>query len=139
MSLPGAFWRGMGQRPMLPLCRATCPTPGAQGHQRARSAHASDATRHGLGFAPVPQALPLDAGRPRSAENRLISRLKDRRPAARREARAGRRPHALRARCGAYSLIQGIKSRKPRQHWLSGRLLVQKTTRKRGTNGTTKS
>ena len=139
MSLPGAFWRGMGRRPMLALCRATCPPPGAQGHQRARSAHASDATRHGLGFASVPQALPLDARRSRSAENRLISRLKDRKPAARREARAGRRPHALRARCGAYSLIQGNKYGKPHQHWLCGRLLAFKTTRERISDGTTRT
>jgi len=136
MSLPGAFWRGMGRRPMLPLCRATCPTPRAQGHQRARSAHASDAARHSFGFAPAPQALPLDAMRSRSAQNRLISRLKDRKPAARRGARAGRRPHALRARCGAYSLIQGIKYGNPRQCWRSGRFGHQKgggddATRKR--------
>ena len=133
MSLPGAFWRGMGRRPMLPLCRATCPTPGTQGHQRARSAHASDAARHSFGFASAPQALPLDAGRSRSAENWPKPRSEKQGFAA---AGGGQAQRRTPAGADPYSLIQGIKYGNPRQCWRSGRFGHQKgggddATRKR--------
>lgn len=72
----------MGQRPMLTLCRATCPTIRAQRAQRAHALHRALPLAQPCGFA----AFALAHGSPRGARfarcQGLLARHKNKLPAS---------------------------------------------------------
>lgn len=126
--------RGMGQGPMSSLTRETCPT--AQGQK-------PPARRFWLPLTPLALAQPFAASAPAPApaatgpaaqKSGLFPRHEKQGFCAEGGGQAERRTPPAQ---GPYSLIHGNKSRKPRQHWLSGRFDGQNNHRERTTSGTT--
>lgn len=120
-------------RSTLNLARATCPSMCSRLHQRA--------------YATTPAAFDLARGLAASARqlatlggHAASSQQADPQRHEKQDFRAAGGGQAQRrtpAAGGPYSLIHGNKSRKPRQHWLSGRFDGQNNHRERTTSGTT--
>ena len=120
-------------RSTLNLSRATCPSMCSRLHQRA--------------YATTPAAFDLARGLAASARqlatlggHAASSQQADPQRHEKQDFRAAGGGQAQRrtpAAGGPYSLIHGNKSRKPRQHWLSGRFDGQNHPRERNPSGTT--
>lgn len=126
--------RGMGQRPMFTLSRETCPTAQGQKPPARRfwlSLTFLDLAQSFAASAPAPA---LAATGPASQKSGLFPRHEKQ---GIRGCSEGARSAARGSAEVPYSLIQGNKSRKPRQHWLSGRFDGQNNPRERTTSGTT--
>ena len=120
-------------RSTLNLARATCPAMCSRRHQRARVAIPS---AFDLARRLTASARHLDAlgGHAASAQQAEFPRHEKQDFRAAGGGQAQRRTPAA---GGPYSLIHGNKSRKPRQHWLSGRFDGQNHPRERNPSGTT--
>ena len=120
-------------RSTLNLARATCPAMCSRRHQRARATipAAFDLAR---GLTASARQLATLGGHAASAHQAEFPRHEKQDFRAAGGGQAERRTPAA---GGPYSLIHGNKSRKPRQHWLSGRFDGQNHPRERNPSGTT--
>lgn len=126
--------RGMGQSPMFTLPRATYPT--AQGQKLP-------ARRFWLSLTPfdLAQSFAASAPAPALAATGPAAQKTGLFPRHEKQGIQGCSEGARSAPRGSagfpYSLIHGNKSRKPHQHWLSGRFHGQNNPRERNPSGTT--
>ena len=120
-------------RSTLNLARATCPAMCSGRHQRARATipAAFDLAR---GLTASDRQLACLGGRAGRIHKDDTLRHEKQDFRAEGGGQAERRTPPAR---GPYSLIHGNKSRKPRQHWLSGRFDGQNHPRERNPSGTT--
>lgn len=119
-------------RSTLNLARATCPAMCSRRHQRAcfTTSAAFDLARR---FTASDRELHTPGGRAGSVPQAESPRHEKQDP----RAAGGQAERRTLVAGGPYSLIQGNKSRKPRQHWLSGRFDGQNHPRERNPSGTT--
>lgn len=120
-------------RSTLNLARATCPAMCSRRHQRAYATTPAtfDLAR---GLTASARQLATLGGHAASAYQAEFPRHEKQDFRAAGGGQAQRRTPAA---GGPYSLIHGNKSRKPRQHWLSGRFDGQNHPRERNPSGTT--
>lgn len=123
----------MALRSRLNLSRATYPAYRSWCHQRARATTPAAFDLAQLAAACGGQ-LAIDGGHTVSAQPTDSPRHEKQDFRAAGGGQAQRRTPAA---GGPYSLINGNKSRKPRQHWLSGRFDGQNHHRERTPSGTT--
>lgn len=123
----------MALRSRLNLPRATCPVMCSRRHQRAY-ATTSAAFDLARGLTASARQLATLGGHAASAHRAEFPRHEKQDFRAAGGGQAQRRTPAA---GGPYSLIHGNKSRKPRQHWLSGRFDGQNHPRERNPSGTT--
>lgn len=123
----------MALRSRLNLPRATCPVMCSRRHQRAYATTpaAFDLAR---GLAASARQLATLGGHAASAQQTDHQRHEKRYSGPLGDRRGAPAPDGA---DGPYSLIHGNKSRKPRQHWLSGRFDGQNHPRERNPSGTT--
>lgn len=120
-------------RSTLNLSRATCPAMCSRRHQRA---YATTSAAFDLACCLTASARQLACLGGRSASTQKTDSLRHEKQDPRAEG-GGQAERRTPSAPGPYSLIHGNKSRKPRQHWLSGRFDGQNHHRERTPSGTT--
>lgn len=126
--------RGMGQGPMSSLTRETGPTAQGQKPPARPTWLPGRLVFLAQGFTMPAPPPAIAATGPASQKSGLFPRHEKQ---GIRGCSEGARSAARGSAEVPYSLIQGNKSRKPRQHWLSGRFDGQNNPRERTTSGTT--
>lgn len=125
--------RGMGQSPMFTLPRETGPTArGTYSPARPGAVGALSTPSNGAFERSIEHQVPPRGAK--AANDSSYSRHEKQGFCAEGGGQAERRTPPAQ---GPYSLIHGNKSRKPRQHWLSGRFHGQNHPRERTPSGTT--
>ena len=123
----------MALRSRLNLPRATCPVMCSRRHQRA---HVTTPAAFDLARGLTASARQMACLGGHAASTQKTDSLRHEKQASRAEG-GGQAERRTPAAGGPYSLIHGNKSRKPRQHWLSGRFDGQNHPRERNPSGTT--